>query len=322
MTNRKSLVGLAIAAAAGGAAAVAIKRRRGAAVELPPLEHDPLAPLRGRDRDLVMSDGGTISLTDMGPSDGPAVVLIHGWVNDRRVWCDVAPRLVEAGHRVIAYDQRGHGRSRVGSSSCTINRLGDDLHEVLAHLDIDDVAIAGHSMGGMATQAMLIDHASDVGRVRSIVLVATGAAGVGLPPQARALAEAVIGWERGDAFMSRAGIGNAIVRSAFGRKTRPEHINALREMLLSTPIPTRREFLRAMHAMDLRSGLPEIKVPTSIIVGTVDTLTPPARARYIASQVPGATLEVLPGRGHMLTWEAPDEVVHLIQLAAKVDAAA
>src|SRR5947209_7110213 len=78
----------------------------------------------------------------------------------------------------------------------TINRLGDDLHEILDQLHIDAVVIAGHSMGGMATQAMLIDHASDVARIRAIVLVATGAAGVGLPPQARALADAVIGWKR------------------------------------------------------------------------------------------------------------------------------
>ena len=322
MTRRKGLVGLAIAGAAGAATAVAIKRRRAAVAELPALEHDPLAPLHGRDRDLVMSDGATISLTDMGPPDGPVVVLVHGWVNDRRVWCDVAPRFVDAGHRVIAYDQRGHGRSQIGSAPCTINRLGDDLHEVLAQLDIDDVVIAGHSMGGMATQAMLIDHASDVARVRAIVLVATGAAAIGLPPQARALGEAVVGWERGDTLMSRAGVGNAIVRSAFGRNVRPEHINALREMLLSTPIPTRRAFLHAMHSMDLRDGLPAIEVPTAIIVGTIDTLTPSTRAKLIASQVPGSTLEVLPGRGHMLTWEAPDEVVHLIERAAKAEAAA
>lgn len=319
MKKRTGLVGLAIAGAAGAAAGVAIKRRRVGRADLAPLEHDPLAPLEGQDRDLVMSDGGTISLTEMGPPDGPVVVLIHGWVNDRRVWCDVAPRLVDAGHRVIAYDQRGHGRSRIGSEPCTISRLGDDLHEVLAQLDIDDVVIAGHSMGGMAAQAMLIDHVSDVARVHAIVLVATGAAGVGLPPQARALADAVIRWKRGDAFMSRAGIGNAIVRGAFGRKARPEHINAVREMLLNTPIPTRREFVHAMSDMDLRHGLPDVKVPTAIIVGTVDTLTPPARARHIAAGIPGSTLEVLPGRGHMLTWEAPDEVAHLIELAAKQD---
>jgi pimeloyl-ACP methyl ester carboxylesterase len=316
--SRKRNLGLLAAAAGVVGAGVAVQRRRrgGPSPALAPLEHDPLAALPGRDRDLVMDDGATISLTDMGPATGSPVVLIHGWVNDRRVWSDVAPRLVDAGHRVIAYDQRGHGRSVIGSDPSTIDRLGNDLAEVLEQLDLHDVVVAGHSMGGMATQAMLIDHPQQT-RVHAIVLVATGAAGVGLPPQARALADVVLGWERGDSFMARDALGKAIVRSAFGRVARHEHLIACRDMLLGTPTASRRAFVAAMNVMDLRAGLASITVPTAIIVGTRDTLTPPTRARVIAAAIPGSTIEVLPGRGHMLPWEAPDEVAHLIELAAK-----
>ena len=314
----KRKLGLLAATVGLVGAGVAVQRRRSNRPSSPirPLEHDPLAALPGRDRDLVMDDGGTISLTDMGPADGPAVVLIHGWVNDRRVWSDVAPRLVDAGHRVVAYDQRGHGRSVVGSDPCSIDRLGNDLAEVLEQLDLRDVVVAGHSMGGMATQAMLIDH-PEQHRVKAIVLVATGAAGIGLPPQARAMAEAVIGWKRGDSFVARDAIGTAIVRGAFGKHAHREQVLACRDMLLNTPIPSRRDFVGAISAMDLRPGLGSIKIPTAIIVGTLDTLTPLARARAINAAVPGSTLEVLPGRGHMLPWEAPDEVAHLIELAVK-----
>jgi len=316
MSTKRNLGLLAAAAGAVGAGLAVQRRRSSPSQPVLPLEHDPLAPLAGRDRDLVMDDGGTISLTDMGPASGSPVVLIHGWVNDRRVWSDVAPRLVDAGHRVIAYDQRGHGRSVIGSEPCTIDRLGNDLAEVLEQLDLRDAVVAGHSMGGMATQAMLIDHPSQ-DRVHAIVLVSTGAAGVGLPPQARAMADLVLGWKRGDSFIARDALGTAIVRGAFGRSPHHEQVLACRDMLLNTPIPSRREFVAAMNVMDLRSGLSSIKVPTAIIVGTLDTLTPPARARVINAAIPGSTLEVLPGRGHMLPWEAPAEVAHLIELAAK-----
>jgi 3-oxoadipate enol-lactonase len=314
-SNRTLALG-ALAAAAGIAVGAAATRRRARV----PFEHEPLLLPDGDERELVMDDGGRISLTDMGSTgetSGPPIVLIHGWVNERRVWSLVAQRLVDAGHHVIAYDQRGHGRSTIGSASCTIDRLGDDLYQVLEQLDLHDVVIAGHSMGGMATQAMLVRHPDAASRIRSVVLVATGAAGIGLPPFARALGELVTGWSGGDAFIARKGVGNGIVRAAFGRHPNPAHIAATREMLLDTPPATRRAFLGAMQEMDLRPGLPGIGVPCAVIVGSADTLTPPARGKHIASSIPGATIEVLPSCGHMLPFEAPDEVTHLIELAAK-----
>jgi pimeloyl-ACP methyl ester carboxylesterase len=314
--SRKRNIGVLAAAGAIGAA-VAIRRRRRTTERPEPLGRDPLQLPSGRDRDVEMDDGAMISLTDMGSGDAGTVVLIHGWVNARGVWSDVAQQLLNDGYRVIAYDQRGHGRSTIGTAPCTISRLGDDLHQLLEQLDLHDVTIAGHSMGGMATQSMLIDHREELARVRAVVLVSTGASGIGLPPFARAMAEAVIGWKRGDTFMSRGNLGSAFVRSAFGRSPRPEHLLATRDLLLGTPIETRRVFLRAISDMDLRPGLRDIGVPAAVIVGTADTLTPPSRAKHIASSIPGATLEQLPGRGHMLPFEAPDEVAHLIEVMAK-----
>ena len=316
MPSKRTTAGLLAAAGLAGAALVKRRRQSQAIAALPPLEHDPLGALAGEERDVVMDDGAIINLTDAGPRTAAPIVLIHGWVNDRRVWSDVAPELVAAGHRVIAYDQRGHGRSRVGTDECTISRLGGDLLAVLEQLDLRDAVVAGHSMGGMATQAMLIDH-PDQSRVKAIVLVATGAAGIGLPPQAEALGAAVVGWKRGDSFVARDVIGSAIVRSAFGKVVRREHVIACRDMLLGTPVAVRVAFLAAMNVMDLRKGLGRITVPTAIIVGTRDTLTPPARAHVINEAIAGSTVDVLPGRGHMLPWEAPAEVTHLIEVAAK-----
>jgi pimeloyl-ACP methyl ester carboxylesterase len=256
----------------------------------------------------------------MGPSEGPAIVLIHGYIEERRVWTLVAERLVESGHRVIAYDQRGHGRSTIGTSDVNVERLGADLAQLLHTLQLDDVVIAGHSMGGMATQAMLINHPDAASRVRGVVLVSTAASGVGLPPFAHALGEVVTGLGGGDAFLERSGLGTAVVRAAFGKGASTAHVHALRDMLLATSPASRRTFLRLLHTMDLRPGLASIDVPTSIIVGTRDTLTPTNLSRELAESIPGSTLDVLPALGHMLPFEAPDEVTHLIELAAKTAA--
>lgn len=59
----------------------------------------------------------------------------------------VAHRLLDAGHRVVLYDQRGHGESSLGRAPVTVERLGEDLAAVLKHLDVRDAVLAGHSMG-------------------------------------------------------------------------------------------------------------------------------------------------------------------------------
>lgn len=315
------VLGVGGAAAATATVAVVAHRRRRAAGEptpppAPPLDHQPLAPLAGDERTLTMDDGATIFLTEAGAGDTGTAVLVHGWVNDRRVWAAVQPRLVDAGFRVVAYDQRGHGRSTLGTAECTISRLGADLLAVLDQLDLHDVVVTGHSMGGMSAQSMLIDQPEARHRVKGVVLVATGAAGIGLPPWLRAVGELVIGWKGGDAVL-RGPQGLAWTRATFGRTARREHLEATRQMVLETPPAVRRTFIHAMQLMDLRDGLRDIAVPTTVVVGSADVVTPPFRARLIASSIPGAKLELLPGRGHMLPWEAPDEILHLVRLAAK-----
>ena len=90
------------------------------------------------------------------------------------------------------------------------------------------------------------------------------------------------------------------------------HLTATAATYVATPAPVRAELLSAIIDMDLTADLPSIAVPTVVISGTRDGLTWRRRSRAIAAVIPGARLEVIPGAGHQLVFEAPDRLAALI----------
>ena len=270
---------------------------------------------QGESLTVVTDDGAELAVTVAGA--GPTVVLAHCWTGAREVWAPVAHRLVASGHRVVLYDQRGHGSSTMGSDGMTIERLGGDLKAVLEKVDARDVVLAGHSMGGMTVQSLVTHHRDVVAdRARAIVLVSTAASGLGrgrLDARAqRMVSSAVV--ER----LMRSPIGHALVRGSVGRSVRKNHLTLTRDLFVACAPEVRSGWLSAMQTMDLREGIAVIDVPTTILIGTRDTLTPPSRAAELAKTIPDAELVTLDGYGHMLPLEAPDEVADAI--AAQVRA--
>lgn len=275
---------------------------------------DPEAPgyPDGEHRTITTPDGATLALTLAGPADGPFVVLSHCWTGSRAIWGPVAERLVASGHRVVLYDQRGHGDSTDGEEPHSIPMLGDDLRAVLAEVDAQDAVLVGHSMGGMSVQSYLTEHPVDFKeRVRGVVLVATAAKVLGRAIPAalatRLMGEGALEWSR------RGSLGYVMARRSLGRGARRADVELTLDGLARTTGLARAGFLTAMSGMDLQAGLAAIDVPTTVFVGTQDRLTPPRLARALASSIPGARLEVLPGAGHMLPLEAPDEIADAIR---------
>jgi pimeloyl-ACP methyl ester carboxylesterase len=107
-------------------------------------------------------------------------------------------------------------------------------------------------------------------------------------------------------------LGFLMARLGFGRDPQPSHVELVRQMLRDCPPETRLAAPRALMGLDLVADLPNIELPTLVIVGTGDILTPPAQARLITKLIPGARLEVFPGGGHMLMLERTDELDRLI----------
>ena len=246
-------------------------------------------------------------------SEGVTVVLAHGWTLSHASWLPVVERLrAEYGVRVVAFDQPGHGSSSPEGRTPTVHDLGEVLQRVLtAVVPTGPVVLAGHSMGGMTVLAWAADHADELAsRVRGVVLVATsakvGAERVRVPlegPLMRASARAPrVAPRHLLSVRSQA-------RLLYGRDAARDTVAPGVELIRRTSLPTLGRWFLALQQHDEREALAHLgSVPVRVLVGTADRLTPVRDAWQLANGIRGARLTVLPGLGHMLTYEAPDVV--------------
>ncbi len=295
------------AAAAVGAVGIELARR---ARQAPPAED-----VGGRSFSFTTSDGAVLAATDAG--EGPLVVLAHCYTGSRLVWMPVASRLVATGHRVVLWDQRGHGDSTVGSEGLTVDRLGEDLRELLEVIDAKGAVLAGHSMGGMAVLALAAHHPDVVNRrARALVLVSTAASGLSTIVPAGTLA-ALLASPLATAVTSGP-LGPFVGRAVHGPGMTWGQLVAGSKLYAKTAPATRAGFLRSMTRMDLRRGLEQCRVPSVVVVGDHDRLTPVRLGAEIVAHLPDADLIVVPKAGHMLPWEAPERLAEIVSTMAVV----
>lgn len=305
MRTRTAILLGATTGAVAVAGVLAARSRRVDRSLLEALEH-------GEHLEVTTSDGATLVIDVLGPEGGPTVVLAHCWGGHVDNWSLVAGPLVDRGHRVVRWHQRGHGPSTVGHEGFAIERFGADLAEVLHAVDARDAVVAGHSLGGMTLQAFAIHHPEVAAeRTRGLVLVATASGGLATTPVGRATDSLDrIGPYLDRALASR--FGHHLVRGTLGRGASHAAVRATRDHFVGTPFETRRGVLLGIKDMDLRGAGADIDLPTTVVVGSRDPLTPPAFSRHMADTIPDARLVELRGRGHMLPLEAPDEIVEII----------
>ncbi|MCX4762748.1 alpha/beta hydrolase [Streptomyces sp. NBC_01275] len=280
-----------------------------------------MTPAAVRALTVVSADGSRLHVEVHGPDDAPAVVLAHGWTCSTAFWAAQIQGLA-ADHRVIAYDQRGHGRSPV-SAVCSTDALADDLEAVLeATLATGEKAvIAGHSMGGMtvlaaAARPKLREHAA------AVLLCSTGSS--------RLVAESTVvpirpgrlrTWLTRHILGARAPLGpvtpvaKKILRYAtMGAGSAPHLVESCARIVHACPRRVRHSWSQVLDRLDLDHGVRELTVPTAVVVGTGDRLTPPVHAHRIAAALPHSLgVTELPGLGHMTPVEAPDLVTGRIR---------
>lgn len=312
--RRNGVIGLAVvaatAAAVWAAEQTAVRRsRRGD----DPDKGQPFDLPDATRHTLASHDGGTINTIEVG--DGPTIVLSHGVTLSVRTWVKQLEFLPKRGFRTIAFDHRGHGESSVGEHGHAIENLAWDVRSVVEGLDLRDAVLVGHSMGGIAVQAFMVmfpEIAAE--RVAGIVLLST-LARTPLSGHERLAQFIAAAADRGPdpgGLMERKDIGYLLARAGFGREAQPAHIELTRRMILDCPTETRREATRALMELDLVDRLGLITVPTLIISGTADLVTPPAESRRIHAHIPHARFESVPGGGHMLMFERTALVDDLI----------
>jgi pimeloyl-ACP methyl ester carboxylesterase len=206
-------------------------------------------------------------------------------------------------YKVIAPDLRGHGDSPAPEGDYTIDEMADDVIELLDDLGLDvPVVVGGLSMGGYVALSLVARFPQ---RVRALMLMDTRAAGDS--PEAAEKRE-----ELARAVLAAGNAGPAVEAMTprlFARITqeqRPERVAPLRELMESN---TARGIVGALRAMasrpDRRADLDAIRVPTLVIVGEDDVVTPPAEAQALADAISGSRLEVIPGAGHLAPYENP-----------------
>jgi pimeloyl-ACP methyl ester carboxylesterase len=314
----RTRVGLIAAGLAAGAGALAYAGERLAAARI---RHEP-----DEDADRALEvpiytshtvpshDGGTIHVVDEGV--GPPILLSHGVTLSVRTWCYQLESLPREGFRVLAFDHRGHGASVAGSSGHSLVNLGEDVRSVLVGLDLRDVVLVGHSMGGVAVEQFVTTF-PDVARERvaGIVLLSTLAHAPLAAQKSRyekPLELLVARLPDSTRLWNAQHLGVVLARVAFGPHPRPSHVELVRRMMAECADETRRLAPYALVGLDLTSAIDRIDLPTLVIGGTADLLTPPAEARRIARHIPGSRLELLDGGGHMLMLERTDEINRLI----------
>ncbi|MGW7525677.1 alpha/beta fold hydrolase [Streptomyces sp. NPDC054783] len=278
-------------------------------------------PTPSRELTVISADGARLHVEVHGPENAPPVVLSHGWTCSTAFWA-AQIRDLATDHRVIAYDQRGHGRSPV-SSACTTHALADDLEAVLAQTLApgEKALIVGHSMGGMTVMA-----AAARPRFRAhaaaVLLCSTGSSR--LVAEARVVplgAGRVRTWITGRILGSRAPLGpvtpvaKGILKYAtMGAGSAPHMVEACARIVHACPRAVRHAWARALEALDLDHGVRELHAPTAIVHGASDRLTPPVHARELVAALPHCVgLTELTGVGHMTPVEAPDLVTGRIR---------
>ena len=318
-------VGVAGAAAAGLAAARrTLHRQRGL---IDPAELSSLAELPPDDLGTVRSADGTgLTVRAAGPPDAPAVVLVHGFSLDMTMWHHQWKALSDR-YRVIVYDQRGHGRSERGvDSDYSLQAMAADLEAVLdATVGDGPCVVAGHSMGGMALLAFADEHPQEFGgRIVAAGLFDTaaaellsgivGALGARLEmifrPRVRAALSVRDRAERIRGMIQSRGedLAYGIAKlTNFGHDAHPAVIEYVTRIAVRAPAEVWTDAIASMLDMDLKDALHSVKVPTLVVVGDLDRLTPPATALALKRSLPDAEMVVFKGAGHIPMLERPDQ---------------
>jgi len=229
---------------------------------------------------------------------GPPLVFLHGAGGSRLHWPPALRRL--AGWRTLAVDLPGHGRSpAVGE--CSIDDFARRLRDWRVAAGIERPLLVGHSMGGAIALASALAEPAEA--VAGLVLIGCGA-------RLRVNPSLLADISRPEAFSAAA---DRILAWSFA----PEAPARLRELarlrLVEAGPDVLAADLRACHAFDVRGRLNEITLPTLIVVGDKDRMTPPQLSEELRAGIAGATVEIIEAAGHMAMLEQPDAVAGVLR---------
>lgn len=241
-----------------------------------------------------------------GPEAAPVVTLSHSLAAHLDMWRPQMAALTSR-FRVLRYDVRGHGHSPMPSGMPTIADLAEDVRKLLGVLGIRRTHFVGLSMGGMIGQQLAIRYPD---LLESLVLADTLSA---YGPEHQAMWQGRIDAASGPAGMEPL-VEPTVTRwftEAF-RLANPQVMDWVRGMIRATSREGFTGCCHALMALDLTASLPEVRVPTLVLVGRQDPTTPVAGAEVIARAIPNARLVIIDDAAHIANVEQPDVFGRLV----------
>ena len=247
----------------------------------------------------VSINGTDLNYRIDGRHGAPSLMFSNSLGTNLGMW-DEQVQALSTRFRIIRYDSRGHGLSGAPDEEYTMDMLGRDALGLLDHLEIGKTYFCGLSKGGMVGQ-WLGANAGD--RLEKLILSNTSSF-IGDPD----LWNDRIAAARSAAGMD--GIVDAIIERWFTRgfiEHSPDEVKRVQQMILTTPGHGYAGCCAAIRDMDQRNILPQIAVPTMVIVGDQDPATTPEQGELIASSVPGAKLWTIENAAHLSNIEQPGQ---------------
>lgn len=243
--------------------------------------------------------GGELEYDTRG--NGPAVLFLHAFPLSMAMW-DEQVRALETTQRVVRFDARGFGSSPPGDGPLTMERVADDAVALLDHLGLPAAVACGLSMGGYAAFAMVRRHPE---RMRGLVLADTRAGADTEEARATRSVAAARALQEGAGATAESMVGKLL--GATTTRERPDIVAKVRKIILETPPRGIADALAGLASRaDSTSTLREIRVPTLVVCGEEDTLTPVAEAEALARHITGARLVTIPKAGHLSNMENPE----------------
>lgn len=252
--------------------------------------------LLSSDRELGYDEAGS----------GLPLLLVHGWPHDRTMWRGQLTGLAPFA-RVIAPDLRGVGGSTV-RGPYAIDQYADDLVAFLDVLGVARAVVCGLSMGGYIAFSMLRRHRD---RIRGLILADTRATADTDEMRANRAKLIEVIESQGMTALAARQLASTLGRSTIERQ--PELGETVRHMMASVPAEGAIGALRAMSERpDSTPLLATIDVPTLVVGGAEDAVTPPEVLRAMAAEIPGSRVEILEQGGHLCPLERPAAFNHVV----------
>ncbi len=257
--------------------------------------------------DVAADDGAKLAVWASGPPIAETVLLLHGFSLDHTTWDEIAQSLVSNGFRVVTTDLRGHGRSSLGESSPSVDRLIADIAEIISTLELPPVHLVGHSLGAfVALSARSNDRLR--ASTRSVTSIAGTEQSIQNDPVMR-IGSALFSSTLGLWLLGRERTGRSMISTWFGKDPSTADLDRIRLLYLQCDRRTRSAVAKATRGIDLRPTFATAGPPTLIMCGRDDKTPPLKQTERIASAIAGAELAAIESAGHMVIVEQPHAIV-------------